>query len=196
MPYCCSFGDAFMSQTKNAVWYESFESDSKTSSLKKSVDAGTIVRIQDYNPTYHTLKVVRESDGKPIRPNRTTQKKIENGKLFEQPNTKVLKTLSAPDAPIIEVNDEEASIRGSSGYGFFSSRQFGNILKGPVSFSAQPHEVRIGGLMTLHPLLTSGFPSTIVTPIPTLQWSLPTASMLGPIAKDVALISTLVGVIA
>ncbi len=185
-----------MNETKNAVWYQSFESDSKTSTLKKSVDAGTIVRIQDYNPTYHTLKIVRDSDGKPLRPSKTTENKVINQKLFDQPNTKVLKTLPAPDAPIIEVNDEEASVRGSSNYGFFSSRQFGNVLKGPVSFSAQPHEIRIGGLMTLHPLLTSGFPSTIVTPIPTLQWSLPTAAMLGPMAKDIALISTLVGVIA
>jgi hypothetical protein len=39
----------------------------------------------------------------------------------------------------------------------------------------------------------TGFASTMVTPIPTFQWSLPVGAMLGPIVKDIALISTLVG---
>lgn len=181
--------------TSKAVWYESFEADSKTSSIKKSEDAGTLVVIEDYNPGHHLLKVKRLSNGQPIRKPISRSEDLNKGKPFEQSNAKTLKTLAAPDAPIIEVNDHQSSIRGSSTSGFYSTREFGNIVKGPISFSAEPHEMRVSGIMNFHPLLMSGFPSTIVTPIPTFQWSLPSAAMLGPIAKDVALMATLIGVL-
>lgn len=180
----------------NAVSYKDHQQSEKNSTMKRSEFTGTLVTIQDYNPAHHSLKVVRASDGKPVRSNVTTAQNITKSKPFEQSNAKTFKTLAAPDAPILEVNDSEASLRGSSTNGLYSSREFGNIIKGPTSFSAQPHEMRMGGLHTLHPLLASGFASTIVTPIPTFQWSLPTGAMLGPIAKDVALMATLIGIIA
>jgi hypothetical protein len=182
--------------THQAVSYQSYEADSKTSSIKKNENAGTLVVIEDYNPAYHSLKLVRLSDGKPLRSHRSTETDLNKSKPFEQSNAKTLKTLPAPDGPILEVNDHQSSVRGSSTNGFYSYREFGNVIKGPTSLSAQPHEIRVGGLMTFHPLLTSGFPSTIVTPIPTFQWSLPSGAMLGPIAKDIALMSTLIGIIA
>jgi hypothetical protein len=183
-----------MSQVKKAVWYQSHETTDKTAPVTRDINAGTWVRIEDYIPGHHALKVVRLSDGKPVRDPRTTRENLNKEKTFEQPNSQVMKTLPSPDGPIIEANNSEVSLRGSSNYGFFSSRDFGNIVKGPISFVAQPNEIRIGGMMTLNPLLMSGFPSTIVTQIPTLKWSLPSGQMLGPIAKDVALMSTLIGV--
>jgi hypothetical protein len=177
-----------------AVSYKEYESNGKNITTKKSEFAGTLVEIKDYNPAHHSLKVVRLSDGKPLIGNTTRSENSSKSKPFEQSNTINFKTLSAPDSPIIEVGNDEVSIRGSSNDGFHSSREFGNIIRGPTSFSAMPHEIRISGLMTLHPLLTSGFPSTILTPIPTLQWSLPSGAMLGPIAKDIALMSTLIGI--
>lgn len=179
---------------QKAVSYKEYQSQQGTN-LAKSNLAGTLVVVQDYNPAHHSLKLTRLSDGKPVIDNITRSQNVAKSKPFEQSNSKTFKTLPAPDAPIVEVNDTEASIRGSSSNGFYSSREFGNIIKGPVSFSAEPHEMRVSGLMTFHPLLMSGFPSTIVTPIPTFQWSLPTAAMLGPIAKDIALMATLIGVI-
>ena len=181
--------------TKKAVSYREYQADEKISDLKKSELAGTLVVIQDYNPAHHALKLTRLSDGKPVRDSITSSENVAKSKPYEQTNNKTFKTLAAPDAPIIEVNDTETSIRGSSTNGFHSTREFGNIVKGPISFSAEPHEMRVSGLMTFHPLLSSGFPSTIVTPIPTFQWSLPSASMLGPVAKDIALIGTLVGIL-
>lgn len=180
---------------KKAVWYNDFKADDKLRAANRSNLAGTMVKIQDYNPSNHSLKVARLADGQPLIENIDTTEEIVRSKSFEQPNTKTLKTLSAPDAPIVEVNDHEASVRGSSNNGFYSFREFGNVIKGPTSFSAQPHEIKMSGIMNFHPLLLSGFPSTIVTPIPVLQWSLPTGSMLGPIVKDIALISTLIGAV-
>ena len=115
------------------------------------------------------------------------------GMTYKQPSTQVLKTLPAPDGPIVEVTDSSASLRGGSEYGFFSYRESGNIIKGPLSIAAKPHEVRLSGVTTLNPLITSGFASTIVTPIPTTVWSIPMAGMLGPIKKDVAIMAAMIG---
>lgn len=182
-----------MIKYKQAIPYDSFKSAVKD--LPRNKLAGTLVKIQDYNPSDHTLKIVNAETGEPLVPNVDINAEVVRSKGFEQPNSKSIKALAAPDAPIMEVSDSDASIRGSSNNGFFSTRESGNIVKGPISFSAQPHEIRVSGMMTLHPLLLSGFPSTIVTPIPVLQWSLPSAEMLGPIAKDIALIGTLLGAI-
>lgn len=179
---------------KKAVSYREYQTESKTTDIKKSELAGTLVVIQDYDPAHHSLKLTRLSDGKPVVDKITTTENVQKTKIFEQPVSISFKTLAAPDSPILEVDDTEASLRGSATNGFHSTREFGNIVKGPISFSAEPHEMRVSGLMTFHPLLSSGFPSTIVTPIPTFQWSLPSATMLGPIAKDIALIGTMVGI--
>lgn len=174
-------------------WYNDFKAEDKLVAPKKAVDAGTKVIIEDYIPESHSLKIKRLDDGKPLGGTIDTQEEVVRSKAYEQKNSKVLKTLAAPDAPIIEVDDHGASVRGSSNNGFHSYREFGNVITGPTSFSAQPHEIKMSGIMNFHPLLLSGFPSTIVTPIPVLQWSLPTGSMLGPIVKDIALIGTLIG---
>jgi hypothetical protein len=178
---------------KQGSSFSEYELVSKTSDIKKSELSGTLVKIQDYNPSTHRLKIVSLETGEPFHQPMHLDGEIDQSKTFDKSNSKVLKTLAAPDAPIIEVNDSQASLRGSKTNGFFSTREFGNIVKGPTSFSAQPHEIRIGGIMTLNPLLMTGFASTMVTPIPTFQWSLPVGAMLGPIVKDIALISTLVG---
>lgn len=181
---------------QQAVSYKAYEATDKNSPIKKSVDSGRLVIIEDYIPGTHTLKIKDYKTGKPVRGPLSSPEKVIQSKVFEQNLSMTLKTLPTQNGPIVEVNDGEASIRGSSTNGLYSSKDFGNIVKGPTSFSAQPHEMRVGGLQTFHPLLTSGFPSTIVTPIPVFQWSLPSAAMLGPIAKDVALMATLIGIIA
>lgn len=112
---------------------------------------------------------------------------------FKKPRNKVLKTLSAPDGPILEVNNESSSLRGNGDYGFYSYRSGGgNIIRGPLSIAAEPHQIKLSGVTRLNPLITSGFPSTIVTPIPTTIWSLPAASMVRPLLKDVAIMATVV----
>lgn len=182
-----------MIKNKQGIPYDSFKT--KIKDLPRNKLAGTLIKIADYNPSNHTLKIVNAETGEPLVPNVDISTEVVRSKGFEQPNSKSIKTLAAPDAPIMEVSDSDVSIRGSSNNGFFSTREFGNIVKGPTSFSAQPHEIRMSGIMNFHPLLLSGFPSTIVTPIPVFQWSLPSAGMLGPIAKDIALIGTLLGAI-
>ena len=158
-----------------------------------SEHAGTMVRVVDYVPEKHLVKVVKVSDNLPLEKDVDVLQEVNQKKSFSQPTGKVIKTSEAPGAPIIEVNDFYSSIRGNSDYGFFSYKEGGgNIIKGPLSLAVEPHQIRLSGLTTLNPLLTSGFPSTIVTPVPTTVWSLPAAGAIQPLLKDVIIMSTLV----
>lgn len=159
----------------------------------RSINAGTMVKIVEYDPAKHLIKVVRSSDNQPLEPDVQVDRDIVQSKAYNRPAGKSLKTLSAPGAPILEVTDSYASMRGNGEFGFFSFREGGgNIIKGPLSIGAIPSQIRLAGITTLNPLLTSCFPSTIVTPIPTTIWSLPAASAIQPLLKDVTIMATLV----
>ena len=160
--------------------------------VARSEFAGTMIKVIDYDPSRHLVKVVRKKDNKPLIDSKDRDSAPLQKKEYEHPLSKILKTSSLPDSPIIEVTDDMASIRGNSNYGFFSFREGGaNIIKGPLSIGAQPHQVRLSGITTLNPLLTSGFPSTIVTPMPTCVWSIPTSAMVKPLMESVMVAGTL-----
>jgi len=163
--------------------------------IKKALSefAGTLVKIVDFDPSKHLVKVVKVVDNKPLMKDQQVDEAIAQKKKFKHNGEKVLKTSQAADGPIIAANDNFVSMRGNADYGFFSYREGGgNIIKGPLSIATEPHQVRIAGMTTLNPLITSGFPSTIVTPIPTTVWAIPTAGMIKPILKDVLIMGTLV----
>ena len=173
-------------------------SQNTASNYNPSVDfasefAGTQCKIVNYNPNTHTLDLVRASDGKPLIEGIKLTAGTKQARPYEAQTTKSLKTLSAPDAPILEVADNQASIRGSSNNGFYSLRSGGSVIKGPLSVEASPSQVKLSGVTNLNPLLTSCFPSTIVTPIPVAQWNIPGAASLQTISKDVMLIGALIG---
>ena len=171
-----------------------FESNQKTPVPNaKSDNAGVVVKILDYDLAKHKLKVVRADNNQPLRPNAILDEETNREKQIDFPNKKVLKTLPTKDGPIVEVDDTQVSMRGSSLFGFHSSADFGNIIRGPVSLVAKPHEVRLSGVTTLNPLLTSGFASTIVTPIPTTVFSVPSAKIVAQMSKDIGTIGMMMG---
>lgn len=49
----------------------------------------------------------------------------------------------------------------------------GTLIKGPLGLTAAPSQIRISGLWTLNDAILSGYPSTIMTPIPTAKFSMP-----------------------
>jgi hypothetical protein len=172
---------------------DSAQATSSTTVKKSgSKHSGTLVKVKDYNPGKHTLKVVDARTGDPLEVAIDMIGESTPSKPFEQRNAKTLKTTSTSNGPIIEVTDDMASFRGSPTSGFFSTANHGNIIKGPISLEAAPHEIKLTGINTLNPLLTTGFASTIVTPIPTTIFSIPGGSMFAPVMKDIAIAATLI----
>ena len=104
---------------------------------------------------------------------------------------RILKVNDDPKGPITETTSRYARIGGNNNNGFFSYKEGANFIKGPVSFISTPNQVRVSALTTLNPLIVSGFPSTIVTPLPTCVWSFPSASAIKPLMKSVLMASTL-----
>jgi len=65
------------------------------------------------------------------------------------------------------------------------------LLPEGLRFIGMPNEFRMSAITTLNPLIISGFPSTIVTPLPTCVWSFPSAASIKPIMKSVLIASTI-----
>lgn len=159
---------------------------------KNHKHAGTLVRIKEYNPSKHLVKVVRAADGEPLEKDGMISQEINQTKPFDQRTAKVLKTSDKSDGPIVEVTDDMVSIRGTKDSGIYSTAQFGSIITGPLSIGAAPQDIKISGINTLNPLISSGIPSTIVTPIPVCLFDFPGAKAIGPITRDVATMAILV----
>lgn len=158
----------------------------------RSEFAGVKVKIVDFDQRTNRVKIVKVDDNLPLLKDQRVTEKIDQKKAYNPSVEKSLKTSQDDRAPIMAVNDSYASLRGNNDYGFFSYRDGGgNIIKGPLSLATGPEQIRLSGLSTLNPLITSGFASTIVTPLPATVWKLPTAAAVKPLLKDVLIVSTL-----
>lgn len=91
-----------------------------------------------------------------------------------------------------KVTDSTASMQGGKDHGFFSDAKLGNFVKGPLSITAHPGNIRIHGLWTLNPQLLSCIPSTIVTPVSVLNIDLPLSGSLELMKEAVSMMATLV----
>ena len=159
----------------------------------RSEYAGAKVRVAEFYPDIHAVKLIDITTNTPVQADAEFEEEIKLKKGFKKPRGKVIKTLPAADAPLLEVTNEYVSMRGNGDYGFFSYRESGgNIIRGPLSLATEPHQIKLSGVTRLNPLITSGFPSTIVTPIPTTIWALPSTQMIAPLVRDVTAMATIV----
>lgn len=53
----------------------------------------------------------------------------------------------------------------------------GNFIHGPVSFSSSIENIKVGGIFRFNPMLSTGIPSTMVTPMPVLTIDLPLSNI-------------------
>lgn len=71
------------------------------------------------------------------------------------------------------------------------TREGGNYIQGPVSFSSPVSNIKVAGVFRFNSLLSTGIPSTMITPIPVLKLDLPIAyagQMVGVSAMMVGLL--------
>jgi hypothetical protein len=90
-----------------------------------------------------------------------------------------------------KVTDSSATMQGGKDYGFHSDAKLGNFVKGPVSLTPPPENIRIHGLWTLNPLLLSCIPSSVVTPVSVLKFDLPLSGAEELMKEAVAMMATL-----
>lgn len=88
---------------------------------------------------------------------------------------KVIKT--KPESSSMLVAGEEYSQIASGPNSFTSTRDKGNFINGPLSISSNIDNIRVGGIYKFNPVLASGLPSTMITPIPTLVLDMPVKNL-------------------
>ena len=58
----------------------------------------------------------------------------------------------------------------------------GNFIHGPTSFSSSIENIKVGGIFRFNPMLSTGIPSSMVTPMPVLMIDL-TIGNIGTMSK-------------
>lgn len=100
---------------------------------------------------------------------------------------KVIKTGTDSAAAVIAAENYSQIIAGSNSIG--TDTEGGNFILGPVSFSSQIDSIKVGGIFRFNPILASGLPSTMITPISTLTMD-PPIKNLGSMSAIAAMISS------
>ena len=108
-------------------------------------------------------------------------------------NKRTLKNRHDADAGV-EILTDRVSISGNSNNKIESTKDYGNLISGPTTFTAHPEAIRLGGVYRLNGLMTSTIPSTIVTPVPTLILDIPGGTLLSLITGVVNTAKSILGV--
>lgn len=95
-------------------------------------------------------------------------------KLLKASDSARAAVMLSPDKIDISAADKEDSLNTS---GVSVIGKIGTVIRGKVGFSGVPSDIRIAGLWKFNDILLSAQPSTIMTPISVLKFSLPLESV-------------------
>lgn len=130
-----------------------------------------------------TEKTIRDLNGQ------LRKLRFKECKLIKASNTGRSAVMVSPD--IVDISapsrDDETETVGISVIG-----QSGTMIRGPVGFSGTPSDIRIAGMWKFNDVLLSAAPSTILTPIPVLRFSLP-FEVISNLAKSAGLLAIVGG---
>lgn len=60
---------------------------------------------------------------------------------------------------------------------FSTTNDAGNFINGPTSFSSSIENIKFAGIFRFNPMLSTGIPSTAITPMPVLNVDLPISNI-------------------
>ena len=72
--------------------------------------------------------------------------------------------------------------------------KYGTFVNGPLSVSAPPTSVTFGGFYKFNPIAASGMPSTLITPVPTFEVTVPTKNIAIQTAINSAVLSAITSI--
>lgn len=96
----------------------------------------------------------------------------------------------APDSSSFLQVGEGYSQLASGPNSITTTNDAGNFIQGPTSFSSSIENIKVGSIFRFNPMLSTGIPSTMVTPIPVLTIDLPLKN-IATISKIAAVALTL-----
>lgn len=95
-------------------------------------------------------------------------------KLIKASNTGKAAIMISPD--IIDISAPDRDDAGKT-VGVSVVGNSGTVIRGPIGITGVPSDIRISALWKFNDLLLACMPSTIMTPIPVLRFSLPLGSV-------------------
>ena len=73
-------------------------------------------------------------------------------------------------------------------------KDYGTFVNGPLSVSASPTSITFGGFYKFNPVALSGMPSTLITPVPTFEVTVPTKNIATQQILNSIVVSTITGI--
>lgn len=102
---------------------------------------------------------------------------------------KVIKNTPASSSMVIAGDTYSQITSGANSV--TSTRDSGNFINGPLSISSTVDNIRVGGFYRFNPQLSTGLPSTMMTPIPTLVFDIPVKNL----ASQAAISAVIMGLL-
>lgn len=101
---------------------------------------------------------------------------------------------SPTSTTLIDMNDDVTSISSGS-MSMAVHKNFGAFVNGPLSVSSPPTSITLGGFYKFNPVALSGMPSTIVTPVPTFEVTVPTKNIAIQNSINSVVVSSITGLL-
>ena len=94
----------------------------------------------------------------------------------------------------IQAGHEYAAVIGSPENRFISTKDHGNFITGPTTFTSHPESIRLGGVFRINGLHTSTMASSIVTPMPLLILDIPGQNIISILNETFKDFKTILGI--
>lgn len=89
---------------------------------------------------------------------------------------------------------EDTGIISSGPMSIGVHRRYGTFVNGPLSISSPPTNITFGGFYKFNPTAVSGMPSTLITPVPTFEVTVPVKNIGIQTSINSMVISSIVGI--
>lgn len=101
----------------------------------------------------------------------------------------------SPDSTTLIDIREDVTSMSSGSMSISTHKDYGVFVNGPMSVSSPPTSVVFGGFYKFNPVAVSGIPSTMITPVPTFEITVPTKNVGIQSAINGVVLSTVTGLL-
>lgn len=100
---------------------------------------------------------------------------------------------SPTSSTVVDVREDVTAVSAGS-MSVSVHKDYGTFVNGPFSVSASPTSMTFGGFYKFNPVALSGMPSTIITPVPTFEVTVPTKNIATQQVLNSIVVSTITGI--
>ena len=100
---------------------------------------------------------------------------------------------SPTSTTLVDMTEDVTSVSAGS-MAVSVHKDYGTFINGPLSVSSPPTSITLGGFYTFTPTALSGMPSTLITPVPTFEVTVPVKNIGIQTAINSVVVSSIMGI--